>query len=156
MAAEGEAAPAPIVFNLDSWKRTYSNEEVSVSIPWFFDNFDAKEYCVYFSKYKFELSQPMQFMVSNLVGGMFQRLERFNKIAFGSVLIFGNEKPFQIEGVWVFKGTEMPKELNDCDDVELYDWKKLDLVADKALITEYLAWEGDFGGRKDFDGKVFK
>ena len=151
-----QTTPAPVSFNLDEWKRTYSNEDVAVSIPWFFEHFDKENFCCYFAKYNGELNQPMKFMVSNLVGGMFQRLEKQSRIGFASVLIFGNEKPFEIEGVWVFKGTEIPKDVQECPDYELYDWKKLDLTEDKTLITEFLAWEGQFNGRKNFDGKVFK
>ena len=151
-----EAAPAKPQFVLDEWKRVYSNEEVTVSIPWFFEHFDKEGYSIWFAKYKHELNQPMKFMCMNLVGGMFQRLERCIKIGFGSVLVFGNSKPFEIEGVWVFKGTELPKELLDCDDTELYDWRRLDTEADKELISEFLAWEGKFNGRSNFDGKIFK
>ena len=94
-----EEAPAKAPFVLDEWKRVYSNEEVTVSIPWFFENFDKETHSIWFAKYKYELDQPMKFMCMNLVGGMFQRLERCIKIGFASVLIFGASKPFEIEGV---------------------------------------------------------
>ena len=43
-------------------------------------------------------------------------------------------------------------------DYESYSWKKLDASADetKKLVEEYLSWEGDFGGRKFNQGKIFK
>ena len=43
-------------------------------------------------------------------------------------------------------------------DYESYSWKKLDANAaeTKKLVTEYFAWEGDFGGKKFNQGKIFK
>lgn len=158
MAEEQQEQQQPTVlpFNMNNWKQIYSNEEVSVSIPYFFENFKKDEYSIYFAKYKYELNQPQSFMVCNLVGGMFQRLQLLEKTGFGSVLIFGKSKPFFIEGVWVFTGKGIPKEMTDCDDSELYEFKELDIEKDKELITKYLSWEGDFEGKELLEGKVFK
>ncbi len=43
-------------------------------------------------------------------------------------------------------------------DYESYEWKKLEPTTDstKKLVQEYFAWEGDFGGKKFNQGKVFK
>ena len=50
-------------------------------------------------KYKDELK--MIFLSSNLVSGMFQRLD---KSAFASVLIIGEDNDNEISGVWVMRG----------------------------------------------------
>lgn len=48
------------------------------------------------------------------------------------------------------------------DDLQIdygsYEWKKLDVdnPEHKKMINEYLAWEGDFGGKKFNQGKIFK
>jgi len=48
-----------------------------------------------------------------------------------------------------------------CDDwkidYESYSWKKLDAKAPetKQLVHDYFAWEGDFGGKKFNQGKIF-
>lgn len=43
-------------------------------------------------------------------------------------------------------------------DYESYSWKKLDpsLPETKKLVNEYLAWSGDFDGKKFNQGKIFK
>jgi len=43
-------------------------------------------------------------------------------------------------------------------DYESYSWTKLDANSDetKKLVEEYLSWEGDFGGKKFNQGKIFK
>jgi elongation factor 1-gamma len=68
------------------------------------------------------------------------------------------KKVFEISGVWLFRGQDVPAEMTSCDDYELYSWKKADpsSEADRKKITEYFNWEGDFDGRKFSQGKVFK
>jgi elongation factor 1-gamma len=43
-------------------------------------------------------------------------------------------------------------------DYESYSWKKLDPNSEetKKMVTEYWAWEGEFGGKKFSQGKTFK
>ena len=43
-------------------------------------------------------------------------------------------------------------------DYESYTWTKLDANSDetKKLVEEYLSWEGEFGGKKFNQGKIFK
>ena len=43
-------------------------------------------------------------------------------------------------------------------DYESYKWTKLnpDNEADKKTINDYFRWEGDFGGKKFNQGKIFK
>jgi len=103
----------------------------------------------------------MVFMSCNLMGGMFQRLEKFKKNAFASCALFGENNNSTISGIWVWKGQELAFEL--CEDWQVdyssYDWKKLDPAADetKALVTQYWKWEGtDKDGRKFNQGKILK
>ena len=49
----------------------------------------------------------MIFMASNLVSGMFQRIDKLRKTAFASVLILGENNNASIEGVWVMRGQEL-------------------------------------------------
>lgn len=43
-------------------------------------------------------------------------------------------------------------------DAGSYTFTKLDpdSVEDRAIVDKYLLWEGDFGGKKVADGKIFK
>jgi elongation factor 1-gamma len=147
-------------FVLDEWKRQYSNNDGAVSIKWFFDNIDKEGWSVWFCDYLYNKEQTQLFMTCNLVGGFLQRLDKLRKYGFGSVLIFENEadKIFEISGVWLFRGLEVPAEMKGCDDYELYSWKRADLdnEDDKKKITELFNWEGHFDGRKFSQGKIFK
>ncbi|KAN0025806.1 hypothetical protein ACTFIU_000069 [Dictyostelium citrinum] len=154
----------PSTFVLDEFKRTYSNNEVTMSIPWFFEHFDKEGFSVYKCDYQYNEELGPVFKTCNLVGGFFQRLETLHKYAFSSMIIFGQEengtvKDQSVSGVWVFRGQDLPADMKDCDDSLVYDWKKLDVVADKAIIESYFAWEdkdGGFAGKKFLQGKLYK
>jgi len=146
-------------FVLDEWKRMYSNNDTrSVALPWFFEHFDKEGYSIWWAEYKYDNELSKTFMTSNLIGGFFQRLEKLHKYAFGSMIIFGDEPNLSVAGVWVFRGLEIPEDMKACDDAEHYHWKRADLSnpAEKKLLEDYFAWEGDFGGKKYNIGKVFK
>jgi len=146
-------------FVLDEWKRVYSNNDTrSFALPWFFEHLDKQGYSVWWCDYKYNGELSKTFMTSNLIGGFFQRLEKLHKYAFGSMIIFGEEPNLSVSGAWVFRGLEIPADMQACDDAEHYDWKKanLDDPAEKKLLEDYFAWEGELGGKKFIAGKVFK
>ena len=97
-------------------------------------------------------------MVCNLIGGMYQRMEALHKYAFGSMLIFGQENAWQVRGVFVFRGTEIPEEMKDVADFESYDFIKLDDKDPKVreMFNDYIAWDGELEGLEFAEGKVFK
>merc|ERR1712014_284251 len=139
-------------FDLEEWKRFYSNNDEDDSIKWFWEHFDAEHYSIWRSDYKFNNELTMVFMSCNLVGGMFQRLEKMKKNAFASAILFGENNNPSISGIWVWKGQDLAFDL--CEDWAIdsgsYDWKKLDPKTEcKNLITQYWKWEGnDLEGRK--------
>merc|ERR1739842_37275 len=148
-------------FDLEEWKRFYSNNDEDDSIKWFWEHFDAEHYSIWRSDYKFNSELTMVFMSCNLVGGMFQRLEKMKKNAFASAILFGENNNSSISGIWVWKGQELAFDL--CEDWAIdsgsYDWKKLDPKSEetKKLITQYWKWEGtDLEGRKFNQGKILK
>jgi len=141
--------PSPM--DLDAWKRCYSNEDTrSVALPYFWKNYDREGYSLWFCKYKYEVEYKQVFQVANLVGGMLQRMEHLHKYGFGSMLIFGNEFPFEIAGVWMFRGHNFNDVMGQVDDAELYDWRELNIdnADDRKLIEDYFAWDGELGGQK--------
>merc|ERR1711971_991495 len=115
-------------FDLEEWKRFYSNNDEDPSIKWFWEHFDPEHYSIWRSDYKFNSELTMVFMSCNLVGGMFQRLEKMKKTAFASAILFGENNNSSISGIWVWKGQELAFDL--CEDWAIdsgsYDWKKLD------------------------------
>merc|ERR1712142_358959 len=146
---------------MDDFKRFYSNNDEEKSVPYFWEKFDPEHYSIWFCEYKYAEELSQIFMSCNLIGGMFQRLDKLRKNAFASMCVFGENKANNISGVWVWRGQELAFPL--CEDwqidYESYDWRKMDhtLEADKKLVDQYFKWIGeDSKGRKFADGKIFK
>merc|ERR1712198_244900 len=75
-------------FDLEEWKRFYSNNDEPESVKWFWEHFDHEDYSIWRGDYKYNDELTMVFMSCNLIGGMFQRLDKLNKNAFASVCLF--------------------------------------------------------------------
>uniref|UniRef100_A0A8C6U1F4 Eukaryotic translation elongation factor 1 gamma n=1 Tax=Neogobius melanostomus TaxID=47308 RepID=A0A8C6U1F4_9GOBI len=109
---------------------------------------------------KQELTQT--FMSCNLIGGMYQRLDKLRKNAFASVLLFGTPNNHAISGIWILRGQELafPLSADWTIDYESYTWRKLDPNSDecKLMVKEYFLWEGEFKhmGMAVNQGKIFK
>ncbi|KAJ8976034.1 hypothetical protein NQ317_003575 [Molorchus minor] len=148
-------------FNVDDFKRFYSNEEESKSIPYFWEKFDPQNYSIWYCEYKYPQELAKVFMSCNLITGMFQRLDKMRKQAFASVCLFGEDNNSTISGIWFWRGQELAFPLSpDWQiDYESYDWKKLDPTDEntKKLVEQYFSWTGtDKDGRKFNQGKIFK
>ncbi|XP_050296047.1 elongation factor 1-gamma isoform X2 [Anthonomus grandis grandis] len=148
-------------FNMDDFKRVYSNEDESKSIPYFWEKFDPENYSIWYGEYKYPEELTKVFMSCNLITGMFQRLDKMRKQAFASVCLFGEDNNSTISGVWVWRGKDLvfPLSPDWQVDYEVYDWKKLDPNSEetKKLVQNYFSWTGeDKDGRKFNQGKIFK
>ncbi len=75
------------------------------------------------------------------VGGFLQRIDYVRKYAFGVMCILKNsEGQFPIRGFWIFRGQDIPQMMKDeCYDLELYNWEKLDSKALNAVSN--LPWQ---------------
>ena len=57
-------------FNLDNFKRVYSNEDTATkAIPFFWENFDKQNYSIWKCEYKYPEELGLIFMSCNLIGG---------------------------------------------------------------------------------------
>jgi len=135
-------------FNLDEFKRVYSNEDIKTkAIPYFWDNFDKDNYSIWLCEYQFPEDLGMTFQSENLITGMYQRLDKLNKNAFASVGLFGKSRNSQIQGVWIWRGSELAFKLSDNwqVDYESYDWTLLDssAPATRELVDQFLLHEED-------------
>jgi len=151
----------PSKFNLEDWKRLYSNEDTrSVAIPWFWEQFDKEGFSIWVGDYKYSDELVKLMNTCNLLGGFIQRLEKLRKYGFGSMCIFGEEPKLDIGICFIFRGQDVPAEMTECEDSVLYRWRKADLnsTSDRELINDYWAWNGNFGdGKKKFNqAKAFK
>merc|ERR1712024_425455 len=156
-AAPVEKKPDPFekmpkgTFDLEEWKRFSSNNDEPESVAWFWEHFDHENYSIWRGDYKYNDELTMVFMSCNLIGGMFQRLDKLNKNAFASVCLFGKDDDSSISGVWVFKGKELAFELSEDWQIDCasYAWKK--------LVKQYWKWEGKDDAGRDFNqGKILK
>lgn len=148
-------------FNFDDFKRSYSNESEEKSIPYFFEKFDPEHYSIWYGEYKFPKELTKVFMSCNLIGGMYQRLDKMRKQAFASCCLFGGDNDSTISGIWVWRGQDLvfPLSPDWQIDYESYEWKKLDpkSAETKKMVTNYFSWTGtDKEGRKFNQGKIFK
>jgi len=148
-------------YDMDAWKRCYSNNDtVPVAMDYFWQNFDKENYSIWFGKYKYGDEIPQPFMASNLIRGMFQRLDKMRKHSFGSVAVLQDTDKLEISGVWFWKGQDLAFNLSEDwqVDYEVYDWTKLDSenAEHRLIVQEYFAWEGKFGGKGFKDAKVYK
>jgi elongation factor 1-gamma len=150
----------PTKLNLEEWKRFYSNaaQTKPTATNWFWEHFDPSGYSIWRADYKYNEELKKIFMTCNLVTGLFHRMDAMRKYCFASVLIFGEDDKNEISGFFVFRGTDMPELMKDVPDFESYEWTKMDTSNPKQveLFNDYLAWEGDFGGKVVNQGKVFK
>lgn len=151
----------PSKFILDDWKRFYSNNEENASCAYFWEHFDPEGWSLWQAKYKYNEELDNLMRTCNLIGGMFQRLEKMVKYCFASVAILkenDDSKTFEISGIWLIRGNEIPDLLKACDDCELYDWVKLDHNSPevKEKVNEYWKWVGNFDGKKFVQGKICK
>jgi elongation factor 1-gamma len=63
----------------------------------------------------------------------------FRKYVFGTFGVYGNEGDFEIRGIWMWRGTEIPAHLKEnLPNFEYHDWIKLDHTnaEHKKLIEE--------------------
>ena len=113
---------------------------------------------IWFCNYNYNDELAVAFMCSNQIGGFIQRTDEIRRHAFGTMIVFGEEKPFQIEGCWLIRGTSI-KPLLDCNpDAEYYTWTRADVedAATREKIGQYWCEGEAIGTRKVYDSKVFK
>lgn len=148
-------------WNMDEFKRVYSNEDTEkAALPYFWDHFEPDNYSIWYCEYKFPKELTLVFMSCNLIGGMFQRLDKMRKNAFGSMCLFGENNDSTIAGLWFWRGQELAFTLSpDWQiDFESYTWTKLDPRDEKTkkTVKEYFTWEFPDAPKPFNQGKIFK
>jgi len=151
--------------DMDSWKRFFSNNDEPKSLEHFWSIItpEVKEhYSLWYCDYQYADELTMDFMAANLVGGMFQRIEKLRKHAFASVVVGGVTRDLNITGLWFWRGNSLAFERSPdwMIDYEVYSWKKLDWDAEetKELVKKY--WSQDdsckYGGKPFNEGRIYK
>jgi len=148
-------------FNLEDWKRAYSNKETRGSggaLEWFYENFDKQGYSLWRVNFKYNEELTQTYMSSNQIGGFFNRLEASRKYLFGSVGVLGTANNSVIAGVFIARGPEIKPVVDVAPDWESYTYERVDLdnADQKAFFEAALAWDLEVGDKKWVDGKNFK
>lgn len=148
---------------LDDWKRKYSNADTrTVALPWFWENYKPDEYSLWKVEYKYNDELTIVFMSSNLIGGLFARLEASRKYIFGAASVYGQNNDSVINGAFLIRGQEFKPAFDVAPDWESYSFTKLDpsKEEDKVFVEEAWSWDKPIvvGGKTypHADGKVFK
>jgi len=95
----------------------------------FWPQFDAQGYSIYFSSYNYNHENRVYFMTCNLIGGFLQRCDELRRYGLGVMVLAGNDEdapPFEVSGVWVFRGLDVPREMKENPDSEYYTFTRLD------------------------------
>lgn len=147
---------------LDDWKRLYSNTKTNfreVAVKGFWDMYDPEGYSLWFCDYKYNDENTVSFVTMNKVGGFLQRMDLARKYAFGKMLVIGSEPPYKVQGLWLFRGKEIPKfVMEECYDMELYNWTEVDITdeAQKERASQMIEDHEPFYGEALLDAKCFK
>jgi len=110
------------------------------AIQFLFDNFDYEGFSVWHIHYdKCEGEGVKLFLTSNSVGGFLQRLEHFRKYCYGVLGVYGEEPNLEINGLMMWRGTEIAFEVKDHPSYEYHFFRKLDLhkEEDRKLVLDY-------------------
>jgi len=149
-------------FNLEDWKRAYSNKETRGSggaIEWFYEHFDYTGFSVWRVDFKYNEELTVVFKSSNQITGFFNRLEASRKYLFGSIGVLGTANDSVISGTFILRGQDAQPAVSSAPDWESYSYTKLDVkdnADDKAFFEAALAWDLEVNGKKWNDGKNFK
>jgi elongation factor 1-gamma len=146
---------------LDEFKRQYSNNEAPVFFDWLSKNFDSEGWCWYFAKYQYPNDFNKLFNANNLLNGFIQRLDGCRKYGFASFCICGDSEkpPWNIHGIFLFRGDQVPFECTDCPDSEVYDFEKCDPAnpEHKLKMECLMAAEGEwFNQGPDYECQTWK
>ncbi|KAH8112126.1 elongation factor 1-gamma [Phellopilus nigrolimitatus] len=147
-------------FNLEDWKRAYSNMDTrgaGGAIEWFYDKFDKEGFSIWRVDYKYPEELTLTFMSSNLITGFFNRLEASRKYLFGSLGVIGTNNNSVISGVFILRGPDFKPVVDVAPDWESYSYKKIDLenADDKAFFESALAWDLKSDDKEWVDGKNY-
>jgi elongation factor 1-gamma len=155
---------APSPFNMDTWKKTYSNvKNYDESMGYFWENFDQEGWTLWLQKYNFNEENKRAFMTANAVTGFQQRSDEVRKWAFGVMDVLGTEETsLEIKGIWLLRGDTVDHMKAANDDANWYTWTMLagkglaptDEV--KAQVRGYWTEENELEGKPIQDSKVFK
>jgi len=131
----------PSTFVMDDFKKEFLNtQDKATVLKDFWTKIDLNGYSFWFMQYQKLPSEGKILFKSNNSSSFFlQKLDPFRKYTFSCHGVYGVEGEFEIRGVWMWRGTDIPNEIKEHDNYEFMTIKKLDPTKeeDKNLISEY-------------------
>lgn len=131
----------PSTFILDEFKREFMNSPNRPEVmSKFWGKFDPNGFSFWKMKYdKLPTEGKILFRTKNSMGFFLQKLDTFRKYTFSVHGIYGVEENYDIRGVWMWRGTEIPEEVKQHDSYEYMFIDRLDTSKpeDRKFIEEY-------------------
>jgi len=131
----------PSTFVLDEFKKEFLNTtEKAAVLKEFWNKIDLNGYSFWYMQYQKLPSEGKILFKSNNSSSFFlQKLDPFRKYTFSCHGVYGVEGEYEIRGVWMWRGTDIPNEVKEHDNYEFMTIKKLDPTKeeDRNLISEY-------------------
>eukprot|EP01056_Protomagalhaensia_sp_Gyna25_P000494 Protomagalhaensia_sp_Gyna_25__493@NODE_1233_length_2039_cov_829_280000_g984_i0_p1_GENE_NODE_1233_length_2039_cov_829_280000_g984_i0NODE_1233_length_2039_cov_829_280000_g984_i0_p1_ORF_typecomplete_len391_score94_64EF1G/PF00647_19/3_6e33GST_C/PF00043_25/1e10GST_C/PF00043_25/1_8e04GST_C_3/PF14497_6/6_8e09GST_C_3/PF14497_6/7_9e03GST_C_2/PF13410_6/1_8e06GST_C_2/PF13410_6/4_2e03GST_C_6/PF17171_4/2_6e03GST_C_6/PF17171_4/0_0023GST_C_6/PF17171_4/8_6e03GST_C_5/PF16865_5/0_061FAP/PF07174_11/0_18DUF4678/PF1 len=151
----------PADFDMEAWKRYYSNSKdlKGDAMPYLWEKLDKEGWSFYHMEYIRYTPEDntKAFMASNLLGMFLQRIDNWlRKYMFGVCDVLQEDGYFGVEGIWLWRGEDVPQRLVENDQYESFKWVKLDMQADKQRIADYFCEDDSLNGKTIVDCKVFK
>ena len=149
-------------FELEQFKRDFlNNKDKKDAMEKFWKAYDPKGYSIWWMEYqKLPSEGKVLFRTSNSKSFFLQKLDSFRKYCFAVHGVYGSEGDYEVRGVWMWRGTEIPAEIKEHDNFEYMTIKKLDpsKPEDKQLVEDYwtkLNETDEVEGRKCADVEYF-
>jgi len=137
-------------------KRLFSNNKYDDIIAQYWAEYDHSTYTTWECTYKYNEDNKIDWMTCNYVGGVLQRLEESRKIAYGVFTISG-EKPFHVQGMFVFKYKDVPTYVKDSADYDCFEYKQIDVTSEAGKERMKEMWTSEnVDGRKLVERRFFK
>jgi elongation factor 1-gamma len=103
----------PSKFELDAFKKEFLNSKDKQSVlNDFWTKFDPDGFSIWFIHYQKSADQGrLAFKTKNLRSNFLQKVDNFRKYTFAVHGVYGQEPDLQIEGVWMWRGKNIPEEV---------------------------------------------
>jgi elongation factor 1-gamma len=103
----------PSNLSLDNFKKDFLNtKEKAERLQKFWTEYDPNGYSIWFLHYNKSSDQgKIRFKTLNLKSNFLQKLEQFRRYTFSVHGVYGAEPDLEVEGVWMWRGTDIPLEV---------------------------------------------
>jgi elongation factor 1-gamma len=128
-------------FVLDDFKKEFLNTtEKAAVMKSFWTKFDPSNYSFWTMQYQKLASEgKILFKTCNSSSFFLQKLDNFRKYTFSVHGVYGVEGNYEVRGLWMWKGTDIPEEVREHDNFAYMTMKKLDSAseADRKMVEDY-------------------